>query len=259
MRLRRIIEHAKAQNWVAICLDFLIVVAGILIALQISEWNERRHERARERDYLERIASELESSIGSIENSIEAARKRQEYDIFLMRSVEEQEIVRADPGHFVKAVAMGGWTFAPYIRSHTFEEMKSTGDLAIFRDKELLVDLSEFYTGVQGLTQWDYLREVLQTEYEKRAAGILTYPDLARVFSYYSGGSLEIASADAMAAHARMLERQDFIDWLPSVTSRRAYDITNYEDFLSEARSLRGRILTAVGADALAESGGASK
>jgi hypothetical protein len=34
MLLRRIIEHVKKQEWTAIAIDFLIVVAGILIAFQ---------------------------------------------------------------------------------------------------------------------------------------------------------------------------------------------------------------------------------
>ncbi|MBT8473786.1 MAG: hypothetical protein KJN99_14350 [Marinicaulis sp.] len=39
---RRITEHVKAQNWFAVFLDFTIVVAGILITLQITIWNEVR-------------------------------------------------------------------------------------------------------------------------------------------------------------------------------------------------------------------------
>ena len=42
MILRRVIEHVKAQNWTAVALDFVIVVVGILIAFQITNWNEAR-------------------------------------------------------------------------------------------------------------------------------------------------------------------------------------------------------------------------
>ena len=46
MLLRRITEHVKAQNWTAVALDFVIVVVGILIAFQITNWNEARQQRA---------------------------------------------------------------------------------------------------------------------------------------------------------------------------------------------------------------------
>lgn len=42
MRLRRGTKHVKAQNWLTGVLDFLIVVAGILIAFQITSWDEPR-------------------------------------------------------------------------------------------------------------------------------------------------------------------------------------------------------------------------
>ena len=44
MLLRRLTQHVKDQNWFAVALDFAIVVAGILIAFQITNWNEARAE-----------------------------------------------------------------------------------------------------------------------------------------------------------------------------------------------------------------------
>ena len=38
MFLHRITKHVKDQNWFAVALDFVIVVAGILIAFQITNW-----------------------------------------------------------------------------------------------------------------------------------------------------------------------------------------------------------------------------
>jgi hypothetical protein len=40
MILRRVIAHFKKQEWTAIALDFLIVVAGVFVGLQVSNWNE---------------------------------------------------------------------------------------------------------------------------------------------------------------------------------------------------------------------------
>jgi|GEM_PF-1708470 len=44
MILRRLTKHVKDQNWFAVGLDFLIVVVGILIAFQITSWNEARQD-----------------------------------------------------------------------------------------------------------------------------------------------------------------------------------------------------------------------
>ncbi len=244
MILRRITEHVKTQNWFAVGLDFVIVVVGILIAFQITEWNEDRRERALERDYLERIATELDQSIVAMEDSIVTAQEREELGRFLMKSVQEPDVVRAEPGRFIFAVLTDGYTYSPEIRSHTFEEIKSAGDLGIFRDKVLLVDLTEFYTRVQGDAQWDYIREVRQTEYIKRSAGILSYDLLKQ--TPYAEGVPDVSVEDAMAAYARMLERPSFIEWLPTVTDRYD-DIRAYRRRLDAAQELRARILTALG------------
>jgi hypothetical protein len=45
MLLRRITEHVKEQNWFAVGIDFIIVVIGILIALQIANWSEQEKEK----------------------------------------------------------------------------------------------------------------------------------------------------------------------------------------------------------------------
>ena len=46
MILRRITKHVRDQNWLAVGLDFFIVVLGILIAFQITNWSEARQQSA---------------------------------------------------------------------------------------------------------------------------------------------------------------------------------------------------------------------
>ena len=52
MLLRRITHHIKNQNWFAVFLDFIIVVAGVFIGIQVSNWNESRVEAIREQEVL---------------------------------------------------------------------------------------------------------------------------------------------------------------------------------------------------------------
>lgn len=42
MRLRRIIEHVRRQQWTAIAIDFVIVVIGVFVGIQVSNWNQAR-------------------------------------------------------------------------------------------------------------------------------------------------------------------------------------------------------------------------
>jgi hypothetical protein len=49
MILRRVTEHVKAQNWFAVGVDFVIVVVGVFIGIQVANWNESRLEQERAR------------------------------------------------------------------------------------------------------------------------------------------------------------------------------------------------------------------
>ena len=63
MRLRSLTKHIKDQNWFAVALDFIIVVAGILIAFQITNWNEERALKKRTNALMERLETNFGSDV----------------------------------------------------------------------------------------------------------------------------------------------------------------------------------------------------
>lgn len=67
MLVRRIAEHVKAQNWFAVCIDFVIVVVGVVIGIQVANWNEERQLAAQERSYLGQLRDELLANHGVVD------------------------------------------------------------------------------------------------------------------------------------------------------------------------------------------------
>ncbi len=59
MLLRSMTKHVKDQNWFAVALDFFIVVFGILIAFQVTNWSDARATRISERDFLARLHGDI--------------------------------------------------------------------------------------------------------------------------------------------------------------------------------------------------------
>ena len=59
MLLRSVIEHVKAQNWLAITIDFLIVVIGVFVGIQVSNWNDDRIARAAAVEFHGRLVEDL--------------------------------------------------------------------------------------------------------------------------------------------------------------------------------------------------------
>ena len=68
MLLRRITKHVKDQNWLAVALDFVIVVAGILIAFQINAWSDRQADKQTLNTALELLSDELKVNIATIDD-----------------------------------------------------------------------------------------------------------------------------------------------------------------------------------------------
>jgi len=89
MLLRRITQHVKDQNWFAVGLDFFIVVVGILIAFQITEWNETRQSYAAERALTENLATEF----NTLEDVLEQRFERAEY--LVSNTAELINLIRA--------------------------------------------------------------------------------------------------------------------------------------------------------------------
>ena len=70
MFLRRIVQSLKTQNWTAIGLELLIVIIGVFIGTQVSNWNQDRNDR-RETAQLLR---ELKPALSSFTDFFDAAK-----------------------------------------------------------------------------------------------------------------------------------------------------------------------------------------
>lgn len=61
MILRRLTENLRAQNWTAISIEFVIVVVGVFIGTQVSNWNQERLEKQATRRMLDQLRPEIQN------------------------------------------------------------------------------------------------------------------------------------------------------------------------------------------------------
>jgi hypothetical protein len=59
MILRRFMKHVTDQNWFAVGLDVLVVITGIFLGMQVTDWNEDRKDQYDSRNFLNRIHAEI--------------------------------------------------------------------------------------------------------------------------------------------------------------------------------------------------------
>jgi len=65
--LKRIVRYLSAQDWNAIAIEFVIVTAGVLMGIQVSNWNDDRLDKARVHQQLASLRIELEGNLATIE------------------------------------------------------------------------------------------------------------------------------------------------------------------------------------------------
>lgn len=59
MMLQRVISHLRKQEWTLIAIDFLIVVLGVFIGMQVQDWNADRQARAKAEVFAARLRDDL--------------------------------------------------------------------------------------------------------------------------------------------------------------------------------------------------------
>ncbi len=142
MILRRVIAHFRKQEWTAIALDFVIVVVGVFIGIQVSNWNGARADREREDAILTRLEADFLKIEAAARDRFSVTEKRIETIDALIRQLRQE----AAPD--VKAIAPLYFDATSYSRpvglSPTYREIVSTGEMGLLRFEPLRVALTQY-------------------------------------------------------------------------------------------------------------------
>jgi hypothetical protein len=144
MILRRVIGHFRKQEWTAIVLDFLIVVIGVFVGLQVNDWNEVRKESRREASYLAALQEDFATIITELESDIARYEEIAGAMTFLLeesRKAAPDASIEALNDAARKVIAMEG---TPIV-SDTYTNLTGSGDLAIIKSQAVKNALSSFF------------------------------------------------------------------------------------------------------------------
>jgi len=138
---RRLRDH----DWVAACIDLLIVVVGILIALQVSNWNQRRVDSGRAHAYLGRILADLETDLRVNGNRERFMTQVGRYGQQALAHADHGVLVEGSAWKTVLAYFQAGQFYAYSREGNAFDEMRDAGDLGLIHDSQLRSQLAFYY------------------------------------------------------------------------------------------------------------------
>mgnify|MGYP005850979085 CR=1 FL=1 len=152
MILRSITRHVRDQNWFAVAIDFLIVVVGVVIGIQVANWNAERMERSQEAGYVLRLAEDLRQDIKSYDAMMEIYSIKQE-TILALRDAPLATVMAGDLKDVALKLEYTVYKALPAQRSATFDELVGSGTLRLVRNSAFRTALADYYANYGRLSE----------------------------------------------------------------------------------------------------------
>lgn len=137
MILRRFMKHLTDQNWFAVGLDVLVVITGIFLGMQVTNWNEDRKNIVEEQSYLERLLVDLDDSLQLQAHQIKRAGDEMDALQYLIQQLEADTYNEANKELMLEGLDSTSSIFFPITNFTTIREMQSSGKLILIQDLEL--------------------------------------------------------------------------------------------------------------------------
>jgi hypothetical protein len=188
MILRRVIAHFRKQEWTAIALDFLIVVIGVFVGLQVNNWNEAQSSRRQEGALIAQLADDLRSMRDSFVFSDTVSQRTHDGWVAIFRALESCRPIEAERALVQYALARYQRTSQVSVQRTAYDEMTSLGMFSRLSDKGLKDDVARLY----ALIERDDLG-ALGGRQDQLAAGRIMWKFIA--FSF-AGDSIESIDRD---------------------------------------------------------------
>jgi len=200
--------------------EIVLVVIGILIALQINDANDARKERLKEIHYLENIKTDLNINIQEMDRylairtaCIEAAQR-------LMTHFEGEPIADYDAFN-ADGVSIYSWQKF-YQTNNTFQELVNSGNLALISNQAIktgLMDLESLYKKMKS--EEDHFRFDTEKLIYEPLYELMDLQQLVNNFTYVASGGRSGEKVTLDAAY--------FEDYLQSRKLKNGFSMTILE------------------------------
>ena len=159
---RRVIEQLRQQQWVAVGIELVIVILGVFIGLQASNWNQERASARQGAIFTERLKADLRHEDWVCQYLIDYNRQ-------VLKSAEQAErglegkMALSDEALLVSAYRATQYK-QPLRRRSTYDELISTGTIGLIVDEKLRDTAMRLY----NLSTMDNMaREGLESHYRE--------------------------------------------------------------------------------------------
>jgi hypothetical protein len=201
--------------------DFGIVVVGVIVALAADGWRQDLIDRRSERDYLARLATDLE--LGREQLDLQEGRFQRAHDAArtLMESVETPGVRDSVLLHQFQAVARSGFDESALLHDATYRELTTTGRLMVIQNANFRQQVVDYYAAVSSqVSSMTNLSENLANRFIQLTG---YYPYV------FSNGDAELSPAAQDRLLREVRDNPELRREVRELNARLAYDIPRFE------------------------------
>jgi hypothetical protein len=133
--------------------EIILVVIGILIAVQINNWNQNRKSEIQKRSYIESFIGDLKTDLKNIEakeNYIKEQKLIIENLIHLLNTGQHKQEV----DNSIQTYFKGGWIIPSFTStSNTYTNISQSGKFELFGNSDLSKKIIEYYVEIDKISK----------------------------------------------------------------------------------------------------------
>lgn len=154
MILRSVTKHVKDQNWFAVVVDFVIVVVGVFVGLEVANWYERQNELADERVIIERLITEYTVNLEVLDSDKTEHKGIAVATNQLLDMTGPEPVYPEDEKELAEIIlaCLTNPVFVP--RLGTTNSLITSGDLKLIGDGDLQAMITEWPARSEEIREW---------------------------------------------------------------------------------------------------------
>lgn len=182
MKASRWVARLREHDWLAVGIELAVVVLGILIALQVGDWNQARLDRARAQAYYARIHDELRVDRAHMDTTLAFWNRVTDYGQAAVAHGETGALMDGSEWKTVLAYYQASQTM-PFVETGSaYAEMRSAGELGLIADQRLRARLANYYS-LSGIGGQSIIHEQ-DPAYRREVRGMTPWPVQQYIWSH---------------------------------------------------------------------------
>ncbi len=160
---KKLIDEGNVRKYLLYAIgEILLVVIGILIALQVNNWNEERKDKDKSYSYLIRLNEDIDLILTDVDNSLKGAERKLKNSIIVQEALEAKHLALSNQKNFDLYLEEYHHFYITIQDARTYNEMMSVGDIKLIENqwirnafsslanyREFIMDVNRINTDVQ--------------------------------------------------------------------------------------------------------------